>query len=113
MTAPSERRNGQAPFRRFGLGFQYRPLEAPVTMSFTSVVEKRGELRAEIHVQGASGGHLLRRYVNLLASTTVRQLVKDLQGADGGAGFPWPSILESATESIIQAVRVGPPLETY
>ena len=89
------------------------PPQAPVIMTFTSVMEKRGEIRAELHVQTESGGHMLRRYLNLLGSSSVRDLARDLSSADGGAGFPWPAILESATESIIRAVRVGPSLETY
>lgn len=51
--------------------------------------------------------------MNLLGSRGVDDLARDLGKRDGGAGFPWSSILESVTESIIQAVRVGPPLETY
>lgn len=100
-------------FRRFGLGYQYQPPEAPVVMTFTSVSEKRGEVRAEVHVQTVNGGHMLRRYINLLGSSSAGQLVKDLAAADGGAGFPWAKILESATESIIRAIRIGPELETY
>lgn len=61
MTATAERSHAQPRFRRFGLGFQYRPPEAPVVMTFTSILEKRGELRAELHVETASGGHMLRR----------------------------------------------------
>lgn len=83
-------------------------------MTFTNVSEKRGELRAEIHVQSAkNNGHMLRRYLNLMGSKSVDDLVRDLGKADGGAAFPWAKVLESATESIIQAVRVGPPPETY
>lgn len=100
-------------FRRYGLGFQYRPAEAPVVMTFTAVSEKRGEVRAEVHVESANGGHLLRRYLNLLGSTSMKDLVKDLSNAEGGGSYPWAKILESATESIIRAIRVGPDLETY
>jgi hypothetical protein len=43
----------------------------------------------------------------------MKDLVRDLANAEGCAAFPWPKILESATESIIRAIRVGPELETY
>ena len=80
MTAPSERRNGQAPFRRFGLGFQYQPAEAPVVMTFTSVVEKRGELRAEIHVQAPAVAAICFGATSTCsASPRSRGLVKDLE----------------------------------
>lgn len=105
----------QPVFRRFGLGFQYRPPEAPVVMTFMNVADKRtsGELRAELHVQSQAGGHVLRRYLNLLGSNTVRDLVKDLNGASDLGAFPWGKIIESATESIVDALRGGPALETY
>jgi hypothetical protein len=103
----------EQPFKRHGLGWQFRPPQAQVVMTFTNVQERRGEVRAELHVETASGGHMLRRYLNLLGSSSVRELAKDLAAADGGAGFPWAAIIESATESIIRAVRVGPTLETY
>lgn len=114
MAQERERDAGEPRFKRYGLGWQYRPPEAPVVMTFTSVSEKRGEVRAEVHVQSArDGGHMLRRYLNLMGSRSVDDLVKDLVKADGGARFPWAKILESATESIIQAVRIGPAPETY
>src|SRR5690349_1223333 len=100
-------------FKRHGLGYQFRPPEAPVVMTFNSVSEKRGEVRAEVHVQSLDGGHVLRRYLNLLGSNSIKELSKDLSNASNGAGYPWPAILEAATESIIRAVRVGPDLETY
>lgn len=112
MALAIERMDDQ-PFKRHGLGWQFRPPTIPVVMTFTNVSEKRGEVRAEVHVQTAAGGHMLRRYLNLLGSNSVRDLAKDLAAADGGAGFPWGAVLESATESIIRAVRVGPTLDTY
>lgn len=113
MDRDRERDAPPPPFRRYGLGFQYRPPEAPVVMTFTSVSEKRGEIRAEVHVEARDGRHVLRRYLNLLGSTSMKDLVRDLAGADGGDNYPWAKILETATESIIRAVRVGPELETY
>jgi hypothetical protein len=111
MAGGHERVDREPPFKRFGLGFQYRPPEAPVVMTFGSVSEKRGEVRAELHVEKADGGHVLRRYLNLLGSTSLKDLVRDL--TEVGGGYPWSTILEAATESIIRAIRVGPELETY
>lgn len=116
MPSASDRLFAKQPiFKRFGLGYQYRPPEAPVVMTFSNVTEKRssGEVRAEVHVQSREGGHVLRRYLNLMGSNSVRDLSKDLTGATDCGAYPWPKILESATESIIEALRVGPDLETY
>lgn len=113
MALPADAADNGRVWRRFGMGWQFRPPAAPVVMTFTNVADKRGELRTELHVQNARGGHMLRRHLNLMGSKSVDDLAKDLARADGGAGFPWGSILESATESLIGAVRVGPPLETY
>lgn len=115
MVLVPERNGHETPFKRSGLGFQYRPPEAPVVMTFTSVADKRssGELRAELHVQAAGGGHVLRRYLNLLGSNTTRDLVRDLSNAKGCGAFPWATILESATESIIQSIRLGPEPESF
>jgi hypothetical protein len=113
MAVAPERSDREQRFKRFGLGWQFRPPDAPVVMTFTSVSEKRGEVRAEVHVQTLDGGHMLRRYLNLMGSRSMDELVKDLNKADGGAQFPWPKILESATESIINALRVGPDAESF
>lgn len=100
-------------FRRFGLGWQFRPPEAPVVLTFTNVTDRSGEFRAEMLVERRlGGGHLLRRYINMLGINTIRDLTRILQDADGGAGFPWPKVLESAFESVIRAVRIGPDLQT-
>jgi hypothetical protein len=104
-----------APFRRFGLGFQYRPPGVPVVMTFTSVLDKpsSGELKVELHVELATGGHILRRYLNLLGSRSLVELARDLAGVPGLGGMPWSAIIESATESIIQAIRLGPEPESF
>lgn len=109
----ARRFEGEAVFKRFGLGYQYRPPEAPVVMTFDNVSERRGEVRAEVHVESVGGGHILRRYLNLLGSNSAKDLARDLAAVPGCDRYPWPRILESATESIIRAVRLGPDLETY
>jgi hypothetical protein len=100
-------------FRKLGVGWQFRPPEAPVIITFSSVSEKRGEFRAEVLVELAVGGHLLRRYINLLGSNSVRDLVRDLGTAPGGAGWPWDSIVAQGNESVIRAFRAGADLEVY
>jgi hypothetical protein len=113
MAVPELRAVDQEPgFRRFGLGWQFRPPEAPVVMSFTHLADRSSEFRAELLVERRDGGHLLRRSTNLLGSNTFRDLAKDLAIADGGAGYPWQKILESAFESVIRAARIGPELQT-
>lgn len=100
-------------FRKVGIGWQFRPPEAPVVLTFSSLSERRGEVRAEILVELAAGGHLLRRYINLLGSSSVRDLIRDLGGTNGGAGWPWDVIVAQGAESVIRAFRAGAPLETY
>lgn len=100
-------------FRKHGVGWQFRPPEAPVVLTFTSISEKRGEFRTEILVELATGGHLLRRYINLMGSSSIRDLIRDLGNTKGGAGWPWDEIVAQGTESVIQAFRAGSALETY
>lgn len=101
-------------FRRYGLGWQYRPPEAPVVLTFSQVSDRRGELRAEVHVTNLDGGHVLRRYVDLLAGGprgSASTLASDLDRETGDGRYPWRKILEAAGESIIRAVRQGPTPE--
>lgn len=100
-------------FRKVGIGWQFRPPEAPILITFGSISERRGEFRTEVLVELVAGGHLLRRYINLLGSNSVRDLVRDLGNAQGGAGWPWESIVAQGTESVIRAFRAGAEWETY
>lgn len=94
-----------------GLGWVFRPAEAPVTFGFSRIVERSSEITAELLVQtiGGSGGpsHVLRRRVNLLGSRTPSDLAKDLDLSTGAAGWPWRQIVESAFASVIEAHREG------
>jgi hypothetical protein len=94
-----------------GLGWVFRPAEAPVSFGFSRIVERSSEITAELLVQaiGGSGApaHVLRRRVNLLGSRTPADLAKDLDLSTNGAGWPWRSIVESAFASVIEAHREG------
>lgn len=95
---------------REGLGFRFNPAEAPVSIGFSRIVERREELTAEIHVQNRSSGqyeHVLRRRVNLLGSRTPADLARDLDQATDSAGWPWRRIVESAFASVVEAHRQG------
>lgn len=95
---------------REGLGFRFNPAEAPVSIGFSRIVERREELTAEIHVQTRSSGqyeHVLRRRVNLLGSRTPADLARDLDQATDSAGWPWRRIVESAFASVVEAHRLG------
>lgn len=95
---------------REGLGFRFNPAEAPVSIGFSRIVERREELTAEIHVQNRSTGqyeHVMRRRVNLLGSRTPADLARDLDAATDSAGWPWRRIVESAFASVVEAYRQG------
>lgn len=96
--------------KRDGLGFKFLPAEAPVSMTFSRIVERSSELTAEIHVQTRNGRapeHVLRRRVNLLGSRTPADLAKDLDLATDAAGWPWRKIVESAFASVVESYRAG------
>lgn len=96
--------------QRDGLGFRVEPVEAPVSLTFSRIVEKTAELTAEIHVQtriGRSPEHILRRRVNLLGTRTPADLARDLDVATDSAGWPWRKIVESAFASVVESYRQG------
>lgn len=93
-----------------GLGWRFLPAEAPVSFTFSRIVERRDELTAEIHVQTigkGDTGHVLRRRVNLLGSRTLSDLAKDLDLATDMAGWPWKKIIEQSFGSVIEQHRQG------
>lgn len=93
-----------------GLGWMFRPSQAPVVFGFSRIVERSAETTAELHVQSITNGtyeHVLRRRVNLLGSRTPADLAKDLDLSTGAAGFPWRQIVESAFASVLEAHREG------
>lgn len=93
-----------------GLGWRFSPTEAPVTFTFSRIVERSAELTAELHVQTLGKGaseHVLRRRVNLLGSRTPADLSKDLDLATDAAGWPWRKIIEQAFASVVEAHREG------
>lgn len=93
-----------------GLGWRFSPAEAPVTITFSRIVERSSELTAEIHVQSVGEGderHVLRRRVNLLGTNTPKTLASDLDSATDGAGWPWRRIVEQAFGCVIEAHRSG------
>lgn len=113
MTAIREVSPDERPFRRVGLGWEFRPPEAPVVLTFDRVVDQRSETWAEVLVKRADGGHLLRRRVNLLGGTSMSGMVKELDELTGAAGWPWRRILISGCESTLEAHRAGEPMETF
>lgn len=99
-----------APFERFGLGWVFRPPQAPVTITFDRLAERRDEVTAELHVTTRDGGHLVRRRLNLLGSRSLSDLARDLEDLDGGGGWPWKRILVEGCESALEAYRQGAPV---
>jgi hypothetical protein len=93
---------------RDGLGFRVEPHEAPVSMTFSRIVERSSELTAEIHVQTRpNADHVLRRRINLLGARAPADLAKDLDLATDSAGWPWRRIVESAFASVVESHRAG------
>jgi hypothetical protein len=108
--AVAEREEPMPRLAKDGLGWRFSPAEAPVTITFSRIVERSSELTAELHVQSAGRGevtHILRRRVNLLGTTTPKTLANDLDLATDGAGWPWRRIVEQAFGSVIEAHRSG------
>src|SRR5688500_17819523 len=96
--------------RRDGLGFCVEPADAPVSMTFSRIVERSSELTAESHLQTRSppaAEHGLRRRVNRLGPRTPADLAKDLDIATDAAGWPWRRIIESAFASVVESHRSG------
>jgi hypothetical protein len=108
--AVADRPTAAAQLVRDGLGWQFAPADAPVTFTFSRIVERSSELTAELHVQTLGTPepqHVLRRRVNLLGTTTPKTLANDLDLATDGAGWPWRRIVEQAFGSVIEAHRTG------
>lgn len=95
--------------RRDGLGYRYEPAEAPVSMTFSRLVERREELTAELHVQTVRmpQEHVLRRRINLLGARAPENLAKELDQATDSAGWPWRRIVEAAFASVVESYRTG------
>lgn len=108
--ALADQRPPREPLERDGLGWKFYPTEAPVTFSFSRIVERSSEITAELHVESLTNDgaeHVLRRRVNLLGANTPKNLAADLDHATDAAGWPWRKIVESAFASVIEAYREG------
>jgi len=106
----AEREEPESRLVKDGLGWRFSPAEAPVTITFSRIVERSSELTAELHVQSSGpdeATHILRRRVNLLGTNTPKMLAADLDQATDMAGWPWRRIVEQAFGSVVEAHRAG------
>ena len=97
-------------FERHGLGWIFRPPDAPVSLVFDRVVERRDEVSAEIHLMLRNGEHLARRRVNLLGSRVLTDLARDMDDLTGGADWPWRRMIAEGCETALESFRRGTPL---
>lgn len=97
-------------FERRGLGWVFRPPDAPVILTFDRIVERRDEISSELHITLRNGGHLARRRINLLGSRVLTDLARDMDDICRGADWPWRKILAEGCESALEAHRVGTPV---
>ena len=110
MAEPSPIVAPRAEFERTGLGWTYRPREAPVILTFDRLVERRDEVTAEVHITLADGAHVARRRLNLLGSRSLTDWARELEDFDGGAPWPWRTVLNIGCESTLEAYRRGSPI---
>jgi len=100
-------------FTKRGLAFVYEPADAPITMQFSRLTDRRDETTAEIMVARLDGRPLLRRRLNLLGASGIpKNLIDVLEGAQLGVDADqWNEILGVGFEHVLSAHRNGLVLE--
>lgn len=96
-------------FKREGMGYLFQPASAPVLMRFSRIADKRDELTAELSISRDNGANVLRRRINLLASTgsTLSSLVTDLKDEELGIDVDWKKLLRDGYEAVLESHRNG------
>ena len=83
-----------------------------VRVEFDRFATERSELSAEIVVRSTIPGlaqQLYRKRLNLLATRSVAEFAKALDGRTKAQNLDWPALLEAAIEQAIRAHREGDP----
>lgn len=101
-------------FKREGIGYRFEPAGIPIAMRFSRLADRRDETTAELAVVRADGSHILRRRINLLASTgsTLKGLGDDLNAEELGIDVEWSRVLRDGFESVLDAHRNGVVVES-
>lgn len=96
-------------FEREGMGYRFEPAGLPVVMRFSRIADRRDETTAELQIGHATGGHILRRRVNLLttAGVTLKSIGEELNSEELGLDVEWSRILRDGFESVLDAHRNG------
>ena len=107
--APAKR---ERVFRQEGLGYRFEPIEAAIIGRISRL--DRDGAKGELHITRADGRFILRRQVNLLASTgaTLKSLEDDLKEEELGADVDWKRLLRHEFEAVLDAHRNGLVMET-
>lgn len=101
-----------AVFERFGMGWIFRPPNAPIVMIFDRIRERSDEPYAEIHITTHDGGHLIREKLPLMGSRKVVEIAKDLDALLPGLKYDWKAAVIEGCESTLEAYRQGTPILT-
>ena len=99
------------PVERDGLGYRWDATKHGVVLKADRLHESGESLSAEVVIERAPEGRLLRTRINLLAAQTRASLAKQLGQTRGGQDVPWAEVLERFTEGVLELEREGPPFE--
>lgn len=99
------------PVTRDGLGYRWDITNQGIVLRADRLHESGEVLTAEVVVERAPQGHLLRTRINLLAAQTRASLAKQIGNLEGGRGFDWAVALERFFDGVLALEREGPPFE--
>lgn len=101
------------PVRRDGLGYRWDIQRDGLTLKADRIHETGDTLTAEVVVERAPEGHLIRGRINLLAPQTRASFAKQLAALPGGKGqgVEWQETLERFFDGVLLLEREGPPFE--
>lgn len=97
------------PVQRDGLGYVLDVPKDGVSIRADRIRESSGEITAELVVERAPDGHILRTRLNLLSATTRSSLAKDLSSR--APGPDWRKLLEVLCLGVVELEREGEPFQ--
>lgn len=101
------------PVKRDGLGYRWDIIRDGITLKADRIHESGEVVSAEVVIERAPQGHLLRTRINLLAAQTRGSFAKQLASLPEGRGegVNWPVVLERFFDGVLALEREGPPFE--
>lgn len=100
------------PVERDGLGYRWDIPKDGITLRADRLHESGEVLTAEVVIERAPEGRLVRTRINLLAAQTVASLGKQLGSQDRGRAVEWNTILGRFIDGVLALEREGAPFET-